>query len=84
MESGGGRTAKGNNLFGWANGKTAFTTIGEAIHHVASVLAGGTAYRGKSLDDILVTYNNERPDYRVMVLDIMRQISPRVQVTATE
>jgi hypothetical protein len=84
VETGGGRTARGNNLFGWANGKMAFATIGEAIHTVASVLSGGRAYRGKSLDDILLTYNNERPDYRVMVLDIMRQISPRQQIAATD
>jgi len=84
VETGGGRAAKGNNLFGWANGKMPFATIGEAIHHVAGVLSGGQAYRGKSLDDVLVTFNSERPDYRAMVLDIMRQISPRQQVAATE
>jgi hypothetical protein len=84
VETGGGRTAKGNNLFGWANGKMSFTTIGEAIHQVASALSGGRAYRGKSLDDILLTYNSERPDYRAMVLDIMRQISPRQQVAAAD
>ena len=83
VETGGGRTAKGNNLFGWANGKTAFATIGDAIHQVASALSGGSAYRGKSLDALLLTYNSERPDYRVMVLDIMRQISPRPQIAAT-
>ena len=66
VESGGGRAAKGNNLFGWANGKTTFTSIGEAIHHVAQVLAHGKAYRGKDLDSKLATYNH-RTDYRAMV-----------------
>ncbi len=84
VETGGGRSAKGNNLFGWANGKMSFETIGEAIHHVARALSGGRAYRGKSLDDILLAYNSERPDYRAMVLDIMRQISPRQQVAAAD
>lgn len=84
VETGGGRTAKGNNLFGWSNGKIAFSTIGEAIHQVASALSGGRAYRGKSLNALLFTYNNERPDYGMMVLDIMRQISPVQQIAATE
>jgi hypothetical protein len=84
VETGGGKSAKGNNIFGWANGKMAFSTIGEAIHHVAVALSGGPAYRGKSLDDKLLTYNSERPDYRVMVLEIMRQISPKQQIAATE
>lgn len=83
VETGGGRTAKGNNLFGWANGKMAFATIGEGIRHVATALAGAKAYRGKSIDNILLTYN-QQPDYRVMVLDIMRQISPKAQIAATE
>ena len=83
VETGGGRTAKGNNLFGWANGKMSFNTIGEAIHTVAQALSGGKAYRGKNIDSLLLTYN-QSPDYRVMVLDIMRQISPRQQIAATE
>jgi hypothetical protein len=84
VETGGGRTAKGNNLFGWANGKMAFASIGQAIHHVASNLSGGRAYRGKNINDLLFAYNSERPDYGAMVLDIMRQISPRQQIAATE
>ena len=79
VESGGGRAVKGNNLFGWANGKQAFNSIGEAIHTVASTLAHGRAYRGKDLDGKLATYN-QGTDYPAMVLEIMRQISPRQQV----
>ena len=50
VESGAGRQARGNNLFGWANGKSTFTSIGDAIHHVARALSYGQAYRGKNLD----------------------------------
>src|SRR5271154_5667821 len=46
VESGGGRAMKGNNLFGWDNGKQVFNSIGEAIHHVAWTLSQGKAYRG--------------------------------------
>lgn len=74
VESGGGKHAPGNNLFGWANGKMAFVTMGEAIHQVAATLAFGKAYRGKDLEGKLLTYN-PRTDYKAMVTEIMRQIS---------
>jgi hypothetical protein len=83
VESGGGRTMKANNLFGWDNGKQAFSNIGEAIHMVASTLAHGKAYRGKDLGGKLATYN-QGADYPAMVLEIMRQISPRQQVQSTD
>ncbi|HEY3738206.1 MAG TPA: hypothetical protein VGL53_00105 [Bryobacteraceae bacterium] len=83
VESGGGRTARGNNLFGWANGKTAFNSIGDAIHTVASSLAHGRAYRGKDLGGKLAAYN-QGTDYSAMVLSIMRQISPQAQVSAAD
>ena len=83
VESGGGRNFKGNNLFGWANGKQTFTSIGEAIHTVASTLAHGRAYRGKDLTAKLATYN-QGADYPAMVMEIMRQISPKAQVAAIE
>jgi hypothetical protein len=83
VESGGGRAMKGNNLFGWANGQYTFNSIGEAIHIVASALAHGRAYRGKDLGGKLAAYN-QGTDYPAMVLEIMRQISPRQQVQATD
>ncbi len=79
VESGGGRTAKGNNLFGWGNGKITFGSISEAIHHVAAVLSHGRSYIGKDLDGKLATYNHAT-DYRAMVRDIMSQIAPRPQL----
>src|SRR4051794_732043 len=83
VESGGGRTARGNNLFGWANGDTSFTTIGDAIHQVASALSRGKSYRGKDVPAKLAAYNH-RPDYPAKVLDLMRQISPSPEVTAAD
>jgi hypothetical protein len=83
VESGGGKTSKGNNLFGWANGKSTFTSISEAIHHVAATLAHGKAYRGKDLDGKLATYN-KRTDYRAMVRDIMDQIAPGAAQAQTQ
>jgi hypothetical protein len=83
IESGGGRAMKGNNLFGWANGKQTFNSIGDAIHTVASTLAHGRAYRGKDIGGKLATYN-QGTDYPAMVLEIMRQISPRRQVQSAD
>jgi hypothetical protein len=83
VETGGGRTARGNNLFGWANGKMAFTSVGEAVHLVASALAHGRSYAGKDLKGKLAAYN-EGTDYQAMVMDIMRQISPTPRVAAAE
>jgi hypothetical protein len=83
VESGGGRAAKGNNLFGWANGKIAFNSIGEAIHTVASALSHGRSYKGKTIDAKLAAYN-QNTDYPAMVLSIMSQISPGAAIEATE
>ena len=83
VESGGGKYAKGNNLFGWANGKAAFESFSDAIHHVASVLALGKPYRGKDLEGKLLAYNN-RIDYKIVVTDVMRQISPTRLVETAE
>jgi len=81
VESGGGRTARGNNLFGWANGETTFNSIGEAIHYVASALSRGKSYRGKDIEGKLAAYNHN-PDYKTMVMDLMRQISPTPEVAS--
>lgn len=83
VESGGGRTARGNNLFGWANGRIAFTTIGDAIHQVASALSHGKYYKGKDINGKLLAYN-PNIEYGPMVLAIMRQISPTPQLRMAE
>ena len=83
VETGAGKTQRGNNLFGWANGNQKFTSIGDAIHTVAATLAYGKAYRGKDTMGKLEAYN-QGPDYKAVVLQIMRQISPRQQVQAVQ
>ncbi len=83
VETGAGKAQQGNNLFGWANGRQKFTSIGDAIHTVAATLAYGKAYRGKDTNGKLEAYN-QGPDYKAVVLQIMRQISPRQQVQPAE
>jgi hypothetical protein len=80
VESGGGRTAKSNNLFGWANGKATFRGFGEAIHEVASSLSGAKSYKGKDTRGKLLAFNQETTDYSAIVMAIMRQISARPQI----
>jgi hypothetical protein len=75
IETGGGRVARGNNIFGWNNGQASFPTLGSAIHLVAKTLADGTAYRNKSLMALLKTYNPVQ-GYAEKVRLMMRHIAP--------
>lgn len=83
VESGGGRTARNNNLFGWANGKRKFESISAAIHHVAETLAHGKYYRGKDLEAKLFTYNH-RTEYGSMVMNVMSKIAPASAIEAAD
>ena len=78
VESGGGQRQKpqGNNMFGWANGASRFSTATEAIHHVAEALATAPPYKGKDLQGKLAAYNRT-PGYRMLITSVMRRISPR-------
>jgi len=75
VESGGGQRDRRNNIFGWANGASRFSSATEAIHHVAEALADARPYRGKDLRGKLAAYNPS-PDYLRVVTGVMRRISP--------
>lgn len=77
VESGGGKNCRKNNLFGWANGASTFSSVTAAIHEVATALAEGRPYKGKSTQAKLEAYN-ESPDYKSLVSSVMRRISPVV------
>jgi hypothetical protein len=83
IESGGGKYARGNNLFGWANGQWTFPSISEAVHHVAMTLSIGKAYRGKDLEAKLWTYNH-RSEYKTAVMGIMHRIYPSLNVESSD
>jgi hypothetical protein len=74
IESGAGQRNRLNNIFGWANGASRFSTASEAIHHVAEALAEARAYKGKDLSAKLAAYN-PAPGYRGLVTTVMAQIS---------
>jgi len=75
VESGGGRDARNNNLFGWDGGKAMFTSARAGIHKVADRLATSRIYRDKNVDEILRLYN-PNANYSQVVKSVMRRISP--------
>ncbi len=79
VESGGGKAAKNNNLFGWDSGKAAFKSATACIHSVAYFLANSNLYRNKNVDGILRTYNPIE-GYAGKVKAVMRRINPTKNV----
>ena len=75
VESGGGREARNNNLFGWDRGRAVFTSVRAGIYNVAGNLAHSRIYRDKDTDEILRLYNPNQ-SYPGVVKSVMRRISP--------
>jgi hypothetical protein len=76
VESGGGREAHNNNMFGWDNCRVRFRSVKEGIYRVASRLKYSRLYREKTtLDQILWTYN-PRKEYGIKVRALMAQLGP--------
>lgn len=76
METGCGRYtgSRPTNIMGW--GREQFASIEAGVRHVASRLAAGPAYRGKSTEEKLKTYNKVRRSYASEVFAHMRRIAP--------
>ena len=82
VESGGGREARNNNMFGWDNCRVHFRTLKDGIYRVASLLKNSSLYRRKtSINQILWTYN-PRKAYTVKVRALMAQLGPAELVPA--
>jgi len=75
LESGGGKAAAHNNIFGWDSGKAQFHSPTAVIHTVGYRLAYSPRYRDKNVDELLATYNPV-PEYAQKVKSVMRRISP--------
>ncbi len=78
VETGAGKTARGNNLFGWDSGRQEFETPVHAIHWVAWRLGNSKLYAGRSARALLRVYN-PRAGYAELVLAVMRRLSPEDQ-----
>jgi hypothetical protein len=75
VESGGGREACHNNIFGWNSCRTGFKSPRDGIHRVAGWLGRSRLYQDKSLDALLKTYN-PYPHYPGIVKSVMNQLGP--------
>jgi len=64
-----------NNRWGWDNGQSGFGSIPSGIEYVARQLAEAPQYRGKTLDQVLWTYN-PRAAYPGEVKKLMEKIEP--------
>ncbi len=83
IETGAGRTAERNNIFGWDSGRKTFTSVRDSIYVVASRLECSKLYRGKNLDEVLTTYN-PLPEYPGKVKQVMRLVDASEPVKARQ
>jgi hypothetical protein len=79
IESGGGKAFRNNNILGWSNGGQVFPSIGSGIRTVAYKLGRSPLYRNRDSFGKLLVYN-PNPEYAVKVEDVMKQISPVVNL----
>ncbi len=75
VESGGGKAAPNNNLFGWDSGRAHFSSVVAGIHEVGFRLTHSPLYKDKDLDGLLATYN-PAAEYARTVKRVMEQIAP--------
>jgi hypothetical protein len=75
IESGGGKAARNNNIFGWNNGNQLFPTLRAGINQVAFKLGKSPLYRNRDSAGKLRIYNPDE-NYVHIVLDVMNRISP--------
>jgi hypothetical protein len=74
VETGGGRSGRRNNIFGWNSGRTRFATVAAGIEFVASRLAHSPLYRGRTSRGILAAYNPSRQKYPPKVIRFMEML----------
>jgi hypothetical protein len=74
VESTGGKAAPHNNIFGWDNGRSKFSSPTAAIWGVAYQLGYSKLYRDKSLSQLLALYN-PNPEYAAKVKSVMLRIA---------
>jgi len=77
IESGGGKAAFHNNIFGWDGGRRVFQSIPHGIRVVAEVLSKSDLYRHRDTEGILRLYN-PYPDYSSRVKAVMRSLGPAI------
>ena len=76
VESSGGKYYPNNNIFGWGNGSTRFTSIHRSIDVIGAQLAQIRYYKNKDLNGFLRVYNPVG-DYPSRVKKVMRALDPQ-------
>ena len=75
IESGGGKAARNNNIFGWGNGNLKFSSVKAGLQEVAFKLGRSPLYRNRDSAGKLKVYNPDE-EYAMRVIDVMNRISP--------
>jgi hypothetical protein len=75
VESGGGKSYRHNNIFGWNNGEQPFASIRAGIEVVASKLGRSPLYRNRDVAGKLRVYNPDEV-YVQNVITVMNRIAP--------
>lgn len=75
IESTGGKHYKNRNILGWKSALQRFQSEPAGIVYVSSRLHVSPLYRGKSLPQLLKTYNSERRNYSALISTVMTQLA---------
>ena len=75
IESTGGKHYKNRNILGWKSALQRFRSEPAGIVYVSSRLHASPLYRGKSLPQLLKTYNSERRNYSALISTVMTQLA---------
>lgn len=74
VETGCGKTAARNNMFGWDSGRKRFSSRRRGIYYVAARLARLKRYRSKTTPQKLRAYNPRVRKYPEKVLRVMAEL----------
>lgn len=74
IESTGGKRYKNRNILGWRSALRRFPSETAGIAYVSSRLHNSPLYKGKSLAQVVRTYNSERRDYSILITKVMAQL----------
>jgi hypothetical protein len=75
IESTGGKHYKNRNILGWKSALQRFRSEQAGIAYVSERLHNSSYYAGKSLGQMLRTYNSERRNYVALVTGVMQQLA---------
>jgi hypothetical protein len=75
IESTGGKHYKNRNILGWKSALQRFRSEQAGIAYVSDRLSHSPYYTGKSLVQMLRTYNSERRNYVALVTGVMQQLA---------